>query len=148
MSLRFDPPTPPSDDDYFMGVALAVRRKANCTGNRVAAIIVKDKRIIATVFGGTSTANRNAKMAELMDIGFGAAKNRVKEQPPQAPAPLPPGWVVTATHPGDGPVLAAAPSPRRPARRVRVPRGRGRRPPARYSRRQRWPGACRGPARP
>lgn len=33
---------------------------------------------------------------------------------------VPPGWVVTATHPGDGPVLAAAPSPRRPARRVRV----------------------------
>ena len=42
MSLRFDPPTPPSDDDYFMGVALAVRRKANCTGNRVAAVVVRD----------------------------------------------------------------------------------------------------------
>ena len=46
-----------------------------------------NKHIIATVFGGTSTANRNAKMAELMDIGFGKAKNGVKEQPPQA-APL------------------------------------------------------------
>ncbi|WP_276607120.1 serine hydrolase [Rhodobacter sp. SY28-1] len=46
-----------------------------------------NKHIIATVFGGTSTANRNAKMAELMDIGFGKAKNKVKEQPPQA-APL------------------------------------------------------------
>jgi len=45
------------------------------------------KHIIATVFGGTSTANRNAKMAELMDIGFGKAKNKVTEQPPQA-APL------------------------------------------------------------
>ncbi len=45
------------------------------------------KHIIATVFGGTSTANRNAKMAELMDIGFGAAKNRVKEQPPVTPDP-------------------------------------------------------------
>ncbi len=46
-----------------------------------------NKHIIATVFGGTSTANRNAKMAELMDIGFGKARNGVKEQPPQA-APL------------------------------------------------------------
>ena len=46
-----------------------------------------NKRIIATIFGGTSTAQRNAKMAELMDIGFGAAKNRVKEQPPVAPHP-------------------------------------------------------------
>jgi D-alanyl-D-alanine carboxypeptidase len=46
-----------------------------------------NKHIIATVFGGTSTANRNAKMAELMDLGFGEAKNRVKEQPPVAPIP-------------------------------------------------------------
>lgn len=45
------------------------------------------KHIIATVFGGTSSANRNAKMAELMDIGFGKAKNNVAEQPPKA-APL------------------------------------------------------------
>jgi D-alanyl-D-alanine carboxypeptidase len=45
-----------------------------------------NKRIIATVFGGASTVARNAKMAELMDIGFGAAKNRVKEQIPTAPA--------------------------------------------------------------
>ncbi|MDP3262353.1 MAG: D-alanyl-D-alanine carboxypeptidase family protein [Tabrizicola sp.] len=43
------------------------------------------KRIIATVFGGTSTAQRNAKMAELMDLGFKSAKNRVTEQPPVAP---------------------------------------------------------------
>lgn len=30
-------------------------------------------RIIATVFGGTSTANRNARIAELLDMGFAAA---------------------------------------------------------------------------
>ena len=45
-----------------------------------------NKHIIATVFGGTSTANRNAKMAELMDLGFGKAKNNVKEKPPVAAA--------------------------------------------------------------
>jgi D-alanyl-D-alanine carboxypeptidase len=44
------------------------------------------KHIIATVFGGTSTADRNARMAELMDIGFGKAKNNVTEQPPVAAA--------------------------------------------------------------
>ena len=54
--------------------------------NLTASAVRGKKRIIATVFGGTSTANRNAKMKELMDIGFGAAKNRVKEQPPEAPA--------------------------------------------------------------
>nr|WP_328799682.1 D-alanyl-D-alanine carboxypeptidase family protein [Sedimentimonas flavescens] len=41
------------------------------------------KRIIATVFGGTSTAQRNAKMAELLDIGFGRAPNRVQEVRPE-----------------------------------------------------------------
>lgn len=57
--------------------------------NLTASAVRGNKRIIATVFGGTSTANRNAKMAELMDLGFGTAKNRVKEQPPETPAPLP-----------------------------------------------------------
>jgi len=46
------------------------------------------KRIIATVFGGTSTAARNAKMKELMDLGFGAARNNVREKVPEA-APIP-----------------------------------------------------------
>ncbi len=53
--------------------------------NLTASAVRGNKRIIATVFGGTSTVNRNAKMKELMDLGFGIAKNRVKEQPPQAP---------------------------------------------------------------
>lgn len=47
------------------------------------------KRIIATVFGGTSTAQRNAKMMELMDIGFGEAPANAKVQKPE-PADLPP----------------------------------------------------------
>ncbi|MFZ1470756.1 MAG: serine hydrolase [Paracoccaceae bacterium] len=47
-----------------------------------------NKRIIATVFGGTSTAARNAKMKELMDLGFGAARNNAREKVPEA-APLP-----------------------------------------------------------
>ena len=52
-----------------------------------------NKRIIATVFGGTSTAARNAKMKELMDLGFGAARNNVKEKVPEA-APLPESTLV------------------------------------------------------
>ncbi|MBL9054303.1 MAG: D-alanyl-D-alanine carboxypeptidase, partial [Tabrizicola sp.] len=46
-----------------------------------------DKHIIATVFGGTSSADRNAKMAELMDLGFEKAPNKARELPPAA-APL------------------------------------------------------------
>ena len=41
--------------------------------NLVASARRGDVRIIATVFGGTSTANRNARIAELLDLGFAAA---------------------------------------------------------------------------
>jgi D-alanyl-D-alanine carboxypeptidase len=44
-----------------------------------------NKRIIATIFGGTSTAQRNAKMAELLDLGFGEAPANAKVQKPAAP---------------------------------------------------------------
>jgi len=43
------------------------------------------KRIIATVLGGKSTAHRNAKMAELLDIGFGEAPATAAVQKPAAP---------------------------------------------------------------
>ena len=44
-------------------------------------------RIIATVFGGTSTAMRNQKMAELLDMGFAKAKPGAHHQPgPRRPA--------------------------------------------------------------
>jgi len=44
------------------------------------------KRIIATVFGGKSTAHRNAKMAELLDLGFGEAPANAVVQKPAAPS--------------------------------------------------------------
>lgn len=43
------------------------------------------KRIIASVFGGTSTAQRNAVMAQLLDMGFGKAPTRVREIKPEPP---------------------------------------------------------------
>lgn len=43
-------------------------------------------RIIATVFGGASTAARNAKMAQLLDIGFRKAPANAPTTVPQAPA--------------------------------------------------------------
>lgn len=59
MTFRLDPDSPPNEDDYYMGVALAVRRKANCTGNRVAAVIVRDKRVIATGYNGVPEGMTN-----------------------------------------------------------------------------------------
>lgn len=43
------------------------------------------KRIVATVMGGTSTAQRNATMAKLLDMGFSRAPTRVKEIKPAPP---------------------------------------------------------------
>jgi len=45
--------TRPDPHEYFMGIAIAVRRRADCTGNRVGAVIVKDRRIISTGYNGT-----------------------------------------------------------------------------------------------
>ncbi|WCR12464.1 serine hydrolase [Paracoccus stylophorae] len=44
-----------------------------------------NKRLIATVFGGTSTAQRNQVMAKLLDSGFTRVPNRVREVRPAPP---------------------------------------------------------------
>lgn len=44
-----------------------------------------NKRLIATVFGGTSTAQRNQTMAQLLDSSFARVPNRVRETRPRAP---------------------------------------------------------------
>lgn len=44
-----------------------------------------NKRLIATVFGGTSTAHRNQVMSQLLDSGFNRVPNRVREQRPERP---------------------------------------------------------------
>jgi dCMP deaminase len=42
----------PDTDNYYMGIAFAVREKANCTGNRVGAVIVRNNRVISTGYNG------------------------------------------------------------------------------------------------
>jgi D-alanyl-D-alanine carboxypeptidase len=44
------------------------------------------KRLIATIFGGKSTADRNAKMMKLLDVGFGKAPRNAPVNPPDAPS--------------------------------------------------------------
>ncbi|MGH1367731.1 MAG: D-alanyl-D-alanine carboxypeptidase family protein [Maritimibacter sp.] len=53
--------------------------------NLVASAERGSERIIATVFGGQSTASRNAKVAELMDLGFRTAPTRVATRRPNKP---------------------------------------------------------------
>jgi len=42
----------PSWDEYFMGVALLISERATCLRRRVGAVLVKDKRILATGYNG------------------------------------------------------------------------------------------------
>ncbi len=49
----------PSWDDYFMGIAKVVAMRSNCVKRKVAAVIVKDKRIISTGYNGTPRGTRN-----------------------------------------------------------------------------------------
>lgn len=53
------PPSRPMPEDYFMGIALAVRRRANCLGRKVGAILVLDGRIISTGYNGTPVGMPN-----------------------------------------------------------------------------------------
>jgi D-alanyl-D-alanine carboxypeptidase len=53
--------------------------------NLVASAQRGQKRIIATVFGGRSTATRNAKVAELLDLGFKRVPSRVAIIKPPLP---------------------------------------------------------------
>ena len=78
--------------------------------NLVASAKRGNERIIATVFGGRSTASRNAKVAELLDLGF-------RRAPSNAPMRLPPAPAYTGGGGGQTPAPAAPPpagSPDRP----------------------------------
>lgn len=44
-----------------MAIALAVRSRANCTGRRVGAIIVRDRRILSTGYNGTPSRMTNCE---------------------------------------------------------------------------------------
>jgi dCMP deaminase len=49
----------PNWDEYFMNIAKVVASRSNCIKRKVAAIIVKDKRIISTGYNGTPRGTRN-----------------------------------------------------------------------------------------
>ncbi len=66
--------------------------------NLVASAEHGSERVIATVFGGRSTATRNARVAELLDLGFQKAPTQVALNRPSKPRYQGPGGtrVVTA----------------------------------------------------
>ena len=55
-SLFFDRP---SWDEYFMAIGRTVASRSNCVKRKVAAVVVKDRRIISTGYNGTPRGTRN-----------------------------------------------------------------------------------------
>ncbi len=49
----------PSWDEYFMNIAKEVAKRSNCMKRKVAAIIVRDKRIVSTGYNGTPRGTKN-----------------------------------------------------------------------------------------
>ena len=49
----------PDWDNYFMDIAQVVAARANCSRRQVAAVIVKDRRIISTGYNGTPRGIKN-----------------------------------------------------------------------------------------
>lgn len=49
----------PDWDEYFMGIAKVVSLRSNCIKRKVAAVIVKDKRVISTGYNGTPRGIKN-----------------------------------------------------------------------------------------
>lgn len=49
----------PDWDEYFMSIAKVVAMRSNCMKRKVAAIIVKDKRVISTGYNGTPRGAKN-----------------------------------------------------------------------------------------
>jgi len=76
--------------------------------NLVASAERGSERIIATVFGGRSTATRNKRVAELLDMGFRKAATRVAVRKPARP--------VYGAEPGTGKIVRVATAVKRSLR--------------------------------
>lgn len=64
----------PSVEEYFMGIAIAVRQRANCVGQRVGAVLMRDNRVLATGYNGTPQ-----DMVNCLDGGCVRCANRNRE---------------------------------------------------------------------
>ncbi|WP_458879840.1 D-alanyl-D-alanine carboxypeptidase family protein [Arenibacterium sp. CAU 1754] len=65
--------------------------------NLVASAERGNERVIATVFGGKSSSARNAKVAELLDLGFRRAPSRAPVRKPSRPEYVAQGKVIQGT---------------------------------------------------
>ncbi len=75
-------------DSYAGGDGIKTGYTRAAGFNLVASAQRGQERIIATVFGGSSTSARNARITELMDMGFNRAPSRATIRRPNPPAAM------------------------------------------------------------
>jgi dCMP deaminase len=61
----------PGRDEYYMMIAMTVRSRANCKGNKVGALIVVGDRVVSTGYNGTPSG-----MTNCLDGGCDRCSNR------------------------------------------------------------------------
>lgn len=57
--MRMNKKYRPGWDEYFMDIAHVVARRGNCSRRQVAAVIVRDRRIVSTGYNGTPKGIKN-----------------------------------------------------------------------------------------
>ncbi len=75
-------------DSYAGGDGIKTGYTRAAGFNLVASAQRGQERVIATVFGGSSTSARNARITELMDMGFNRAPSRATIRRPNPPAAM------------------------------------------------------------
>lgn len=70
----------PDWDEYFMGIAKVVALRGNCIKRKIAAVVVKDKRIISTGYNGTPRGVTNCNEGGCPRCNhFGASGEKLDE---------------------------------------------------------------------
>jgi len=70
----------PDWNDYFMGIAKVVALRSNCIKRKVAAVIVKDRRVISTGYNGTPRGVQNCNEGGCPRCSrFGSQGSRLEE---------------------------------------------------------------------
>ena len=72
--------TRPGWDEYFMRIAQVVASRSNCLKRRVAAVIVRDRRIISTGYNGTPRGVRNCSEGGCPRCGSAAPAGTALEE--------------------------------------------------------------------
>ena len=71
----------PDRDDYYLALAFAASRRANCRGRKVGAVLVKGDRVIATGYNGTPEGLPNCWTVAACVAPIATSSSRARVRP-------------------------------------------------------------------